>query len=1836
MLISPRIPLPECVSETTLSFNYLLDTRDTLTNDFVDVRIDDGTSITTVLSRTGGTLPETGPGWSSATVDLSSYAGKQIRVLFSFRVIGPEAIDPEGWYVDDVVVTAVPKAVCGYKWLDDNPNGTWDPGEPGLNGHRIYVDLNNNGQWDHGQPGTNDEPSAVTQNDGKHDGAYWFDDLPPGTHALREVPSSNWKQTYPRGPDLHSVTVVLGEAVVGRFEAAELPNFGNAEVNISGYKWHDGDGDGAWDTSDSPLAGWEIRAYRDENGNQQLDQNEFNNGATDSDITDSAGRFDLAVGAGKFVVLEVLKDRWKETFPTTPVFASGLNTGSVVFAPNGYALQLNLHETADGTSGIAELPNFGNFEMVSLAGSKFNDVDGDGTDDGGADPPLAGWTIQLDLNSDGTVDRTTVTGAEGKYEFADAGPGTHKICQVVPSGWIVTRPTSGCYTVTTQSGQNRSDLDFGDFQLVKLGGEKFEDLDGDGTKDAGEGPLAGWTIQLDLNSDGTVDRTTVTGAEGKYEFADAGPGTHKICQVVPSGWIVTRPTSGCYTVTTQSGQNRSDLDFGDFQLVKLGGEKFEDLDGDGTKDAGEGPLAGWTIQLDLSSDGTVDRTTVTGAEGKYEFADAGPGTHKICQVVPSGWIVTRPTSGCYTVTTQSGQNRSDLDFGDFQLVKLGGEKFEDLDGDGTKDAGEGPLAGWTIQLDLNSDGTVDRTTVTGAEGKYEFADAGPGTHKICQVVPSGWIVTRPTSGCYTVTTQSGQNRSDLDFGDFQLVKLGGEKFEDLDGDGTKDAGEGPLAGWTIQLDLNSDGTVDRTTVTGAEGKYEFADVGPGTHKICQVVPSGWIVTRPTSGCYTVTTQSGQNRSDLDFGDFQLVKLGGEKFEDLDGDGTKDAGEGPLAGWTIQLDLNSDGTVDRTTVTGAEGKYEFADAGPGTHKICQVVPSGWIVTRPTSGCYTVTTQSGQNRSDLDFGDFQLVKLGGEKFEDLDGDGTKDAGEGPLAGWTIQLDLNSDGTVDRTTVTGAEGKYEFADAGPGTHKICQVVPSGWIVTRPTSGCYTVTTQSGQNRSDLDFGDFQLVKLGGEKFEDLDGDGTKDAGEGPLAGWTIQLDLSSDGTVDRTTVTGAEGKYEFADVGPGTHKICQVVPSGWIVTRPTSGCYTVTTQSGQNRSDLDFGDFQLVKLGGEKFEDLDGDGTKDAGEGPLAGWTIQLDLSSDGTVDRTTVTGAEGKYEFADVGPGTHKICQVVPSGWIVTRPTSGCYTVTTQSGQNRSDLDFGDFQLVKLGGEKFEDLDGDGTKDAGEGPLAGWTIQLDLSSDGTVDRTTVTGAEGKYEFADAGPGTHKICQVVPSGWIVTRPTSGCYTVTTQSGQNRSDLDFGDFQLVKLGGEKFEDLDGDGTKDAGEGPLAGWTIQLDLNSDGTVDRTTVTGAEGKYEFADAGPGTHKICQVVPSGWIVTRPTSGCYTVTTQSGQNRSDLDFGDFQLVKLGGEKFEDLDGDGTKDAGEGPLAGWTIQLDLNSDGTVDRTTVTGAEGKYEFADAGPGTHKLSEVLQTGWHQTSPQPVPPGTHMVTARSGQDELGLDFGNTFNRESQLIQFITPMSVYRLDGPFVRPPDSQIGIAGYVWHDQDNDGQWDCEEPGLNGWIIYVDTNDNNVRDVGEPAFATTNDGTHDGAFWFTVQNLNLDHVDSPTGTFILREDLPSGLTQSYPGSPDFEYRVSVDLRKPISERYGESLGRFGVTEKPNFGNPVNNPGTKASISGYKWHDLNQNGQWDVNEPGRYGWLIFLDENNDGEFDRDLSHSPSPALTESTRFPIWSRARIRSARTIAGCPTERSSSSGFRVATSTL
>jgi hypothetical protein len=414
--------------------------------------------------------------------------------------------------------------------------------------------------------------------------------------------------------------------------------------------------------------------------------------------------------------------------------------------------------------------------------------------------------------------------------------------------------------------------------------------------------------------------------------------------------------------------------------------------------------------------------------------------------------------------------------------------------------------------------------------------------------------------------------------------LTGTVFNDADANGALDPGEAGLAGWQVFNDANNNGKLDTgepVATTDASGNYVLSLPAAGNYVVREVVQPPFAQTAPASGFYSGTIAVGQTVTNLNFGNTTAVIFTGTKFNDLNGNGARDAGEPGLAGWQVFDDLNGNGTFDSgepTATTDATGAYRLVAPNPGSYAILEVGQPDWTQLFPASGSYAGTATADQTVSGLDFGNYQAATVSGTVFDDLNGNGSADAGDKPLAGAVVFVDANNNSKLDageQSVTTDATGAYSFTLPQPGPYHVRVQLPAGRIVTAPKGAAFSGTPQSGDVITGLDFGTFQTVTISGSVFNDLNGNGVRNPGEPGLRSNIVKLVNTATGAVVATTVTDAVGNFSFTGVGPGTFKVVDTTRTGFTVTSPAGGTFTVTTQSGGNVSGLVFGNLSRALI-------------------------------------------------------------------------------------------------------------------------------------------------------------------------------------------------------------------------------------------------------------------------------------------------------------------------------------------------------------------------------------------------------------------------------------------------------------------------------------------------------------------------------------------------------------------------------------------------------------------------------------------------------------------------------------
>ncbi|MFB2879592.1 S8 family serine peptidase [Aerosakkonemataceae cyanobacterium BLCC-F46] len=572
-----------------------------------------------------------------------------------------------------------------------------------------------------------------------------------------------------------------------------------------------------------------------------------------------------------------------------------------------------------------------------------------------------------------------------------------------------------------------------------------------------------------------------------------------------------------------------------------------------------------------------------------------------------------------------------------------GTKWNDQDADGIKDANEPGLANWTIFLDQNNNGVLDSqiSTIASNDIPKNIVDN--------QTVTSNLVVTGLGKAIEDVNVKLNINHTwDTDLDVFLVSPSGTEiqLFTDVGSNGDNfintilddeaatsiTAGFAPFTGtfrpegllsaldgqdpngtWKLKItddELGDVGTLNNwsleitapeaSTQTDANGNYTFSGLQPGTYTIAEKQKPGWGQTFPSgNGTHTFSVASNQIVQNVDFGnrDLSVGLIQGKKWNDIDGDGIQDAGEPGLEGWTVYLDQNNNGTFDQdiTNVSSSDVPKSIPDYTP---VISQLNVSG--LSNAIADVNVTLNINHTWNADLDL--FLISPSGTEIELFTDVGGSSD-------------NFNNTTLDDEATTSITAGVAPFS----GTFK-----PEGLL-----------SALDGENAN----GTWQL-KITDDELGDV----------GTLNNWSLNIT-----TAETSTQTDSNGNYTFTNLQPNTYTVGEVQQSGWQQTFPDgNGTHSVNLAAGEIASNNNFGNQVLPgKISGVKWNDADGDGELDASEAKLSGWTIFLDNNQNGELDAgeiSTVTNAQGKYEFTNLAAGTYAVTEVLKPGWIQTSPTA----------------------------------------------------------------------------------------------------------------------------------------------------------------------------------------------------------------------------------------------------------------------------------------------------------------------------------------------------------------------------------------------------------------------------------------------------------------------------------------------------------------------------------------------------------------------------------------------------------
>lgn len=482
--------------------------------------------------------------------------------------------------------------------------------------------------------------------------------------------------------------------------------------------------------------------------------------------------------------------------------------------------------------------------------------------------------------------------------------------------YFVVEPTTGDKTLWKTDGTVAGTLSIaaimGDDQLVVVNGKAFY------STTAGfpgglfvAGPGAGTPLKL---TTGTIDE--MVAFNGLLYYVVETTRTTSPFTTTYALWKTDGTAAGTSQVISFSGA----LD----QLLPVGSSLyFEAADGtnsglwvsDGTA-AGTQFLSNVTPEFDV---GAPPHTAVLNGRLVFPGLDTGG-------VAPELWITDGTPAGTQLISslmTPEGDPLSPQ-----ELTTVGGVVYfvagDAITGTWQLWKTDGTAAGTAVVVPQIGDTTGDTPSIAAFDGALYFAgnldptigpelytaDAG-GVTLVADIAPGATgsspdQLTATDQALFFIADDGVHGRELWQFSQ-PAQSLFGRVFDDVNNDGFQQPTEHGLAGITVYLDANNNGSLDSGevhTTTDANGDYVFANLPTGTYTVRQVLPTGWARTEPLSAATTAVVAANRAAPGPVFGNVQistvplnfnyLLKLaqhfgqsGTFATGDLDGDGTVD-------------------------------------------------------------------------------------------------------------------------------------------------------------------------------------------------------------------------------------------------------------------------------------------------------------------------------------------------------------------------------------------------------------------------------------------------------------------------------------------------------------------------------------------------------------------------------------------------------------------------------------------------------------------------------------------------------------------------------------------------------------------------------------------------------------------------------------------------------------------------------------------------------------------------------------------------------------------------------------
>ena len=1084
---------------------------------------------------------------------------------------------------------------------------------------------------------------------------------------------------------------------------------------------------------------------------------------------------------------------------------------------------------------------------------------------------------------------------------------------------------------------------------IELGNQVWFDTNNNGTKDAGEQPVSGVTVELfvDADDNGTPDsstpaQTTTTDGSGYYLFADLTDGQHYVVGIPPVNFAAAGALDGYWSSNTTIGATGTVSETG-----APDPDNDTDNDDNGTLQTAGG-FAGYVLSAPV--------TVTLGGE-------------------PTG---ENPSNA----TAPDANSNLTVDFG-FYTTSVGNLVWNDNgigggnDDNGLDDGSEAGVSGVSVVL-LSSDGstqilvgpdgilgTADDSSApvaTDGSGNYTFAGLPSGSYTVRITTPSGYHSSAdPVNGATPLTDDSDDNGAGTGTGAITSSSFTVTAGSVANGNTVTDA-TGSTATTRVDFGLvqNYDLTIDKQITSG--GPYLAGATVTYTLKVTNNGPGialdGLTVNDllPVGLSFTGTPTSTSS-------DWSCAAPSGQTFQCQWNGPTSGTGNDVLASGASTSLITVNATVDTPMPKGTFVNY--AKVLPSSS---QSNPETNPVGSANNGYETGDPSVGSNNDDsASLTTPILISIGDFVWLDINRDGQQTPGEPFVSGVTVNLyDAAAPATIIGTTSTDGAGYYFFADLSPSHSYIVEFVA-------PTGDAFTTQFAAGGTTTDSN-----ALPATGRANVTTPADGNNATGHGATDEPTIDAGLV------RVDLALAKVLVTAGVVHPGDTVTFTLTPSNTGTTDALTGWkVTEVLPAG----------LTLVSMSGTGYTCVANVCTASAG---LAAGATGNPITVTATVD--VPTAAATFHNVAYISPGAGEVTEVIP----LVIPTTATDT-SSPATNNDAQADVTITPLVSIGDYVWMDVNRDGLQ-AGETAVGSVTVNLYAADGTTLLQSTSTNGSGFYSFVGLTPSTNYVVEFVkPSGTTFTTKDAGAdasdsdpvvatgrVTITSPAnGLNSAvtpddpTIDAGlvkvDLALAKVVASSGPYYEGSTvtftltpSNVGATNALTGWSVTdimpVGLTATGitgtgytcvlgtltctstsalaagaTANAITVTATINEnfvgsaHNVAYVSPGPGEVTEVIP---LIT-PTTSTNTSTTPTN-NDAQATVSVDSLVSIGDYVWLDINRDGIQNGAEPPVSGVTVNLYASNGTTFIASTTTDNFGFYSFIDLVPGTTYVVEFV------------------------------------------------------------------------------------------------------------------------------------------------------------------------------------------------------------------------------------------------------------------------------------------------------